>query len=64
MIKDIRPADFIAVVTIVGCLVLVGLGSNDPIVMTVLLTVVGFYFGRVSARGEVAPTKKNGNGPA
>lgn len=62
MIKDIRPADVIAVVTIVGCLVLICLGKNDPVVMTVLLTVVGFYFGRVSAKGEVAP-KKNGNGP-
>lgn len=68
MIKDLRPQDWIAGLTILGAFTLIGIGKNDPIIPAILISVISFYFGRVSANGNHAVNgasqKKNGNGEA
>lgn len=61
MLKDLRPQDWIAGMTILGSFTLIAMGKGDSVIAAILISVISFYFGRVSANGNGAP-KRNGNG--
>ena len=45
----LEASDIIAIITILGCLLLTGLGKNGT-VTTVLLAITSFYFGQKTAK--------------
>jgi len=44
MIKQIEAKDIIAIVLIIGCIILLGMGK-DGFIAALLALVVGYYFG-------------------
>lgn len=62
MLKDLRPQDWIAGMTILGSFTLIAMGKGDSVIAAILISVISFYFGRVSANGTNGLPKKNGNG--
>ena len=47
----VTPEDLLAIITIVGCMILMGFGQ-DGVIKSVFLTVVAYYFGRKTTRKQ------------
>ena len=52
----IQVRDIIAIVILIGCFILIGLGKNH-FVQTVLAAIVGYYFGRRERVNEIVKEK-------
>lgn len=44
LMERMRPIDLLAMIVVIGSFILIGLG-HDGVVSSVLMAIVGFYFG-------------------
>ena len=57
-LNKIIPADFIALVVLIGCFILKGMGADGYVSMTIS-AIVGYYFGHSVALQIVNVSKKD-----